>query len=37
MYDATYLELAVRRKLPLPSRDEALSKAAQSCRINLLL
>ena len=37
VYDATYLELAVRRKLPLASRDEALCKAAQACRVKLLL
>ncbi len=37
LYDATYLELAVRRKLPLASRDQALCKAAQSCRVKLLL
>ena len=37
VYDATYLELALRRKLPLASRDEALCKAAQGCRVKLLL
>jgi predicted nucleic acid-binding protein len=37
VYDAVYLELAVRRKLPLASCDEALCKAAQSCRVKLLL
>jgi len=37
VYDATYLELAVRRKLPLASRDGALCKAAQDCRVKLLL
>ena len=37
VYDGAYLELAVRRKLPLASRDEALCKAAQSCRVKLLL
>ena len=36
VYDATYLELAVRRKLPLASRDEALRKAAQGCHVKLL-
>lgn len=35
--DAAYLELAVRRKLPLASRDEALRKAAQRCHVKLLL
>ena len=37
VYDAAYLELAVRRKLPLASRDEALRKAAQGCHVKLLL
>ena len=37
VYDATYLELAVRRKLPLASRDEALRRAAQGCHVKLLL
>ncbi len=37
VYDATYLELAVRQKLPLASRDEALCQAAQRCRVKLLL
>jgi predicted nucleic acid-binding protein len=37
VYDGAYLELAVRRKLPLASRDEALCKAAQSCRVRLFL
>jgi len=37
VYDATYLELAVREKLPLASRDEALCQAAQRCRVKLLL
>jgi predicted nucleic acid-binding protein len=37
VYDATYLELAMRRKLPLATRDEALCKAAQGCRVKLLL
>ena len=37
VYDATYLELAVRRKLPLASRDQALCKAAQECQVKLLL
>jgi prevent-host-death family protein len=35
--DATYLELALRRKLPMASRDEALRKAARSCRVKPLL
>jgi predicted nucleic acid-binding protein len=37
VYDATYLELAVRRKLPLASRDEALCKAARRSGVKLLL
>ena len=37
VYDATYLELAVRRKLPLACRDEALCKAAKRCRVELVL
>jgi predicted nucleic acid-binding protein len=37
VYDAAYLELAVRRKLPLASRDQALCQAAQNCRVKLLL
>ena len=37
VYDAAYLELAIRRRLALASRDEALCKAAQGCRVKLLL
>lgn len=37
VYDAAYLELAMRRKLPLASRDQALCQAAQNCRVKLLL
>lgn len=37
VYEATFLELAVRQKLPLASRDKALCQAAQSCRVKLLL
>jgi predicted nucleic acid-binding protein len=37
VYDAAYLELALRRKLPLASRDEALCSAAGNCRVKLLL
>jgi predicted nucleic acid-binding protein len=37
VYDAAYLELALRRKLPLASRDQALCKAAHGCRVQLLL
>jgi predicted nucleic acid-binding protein len=37
VYDAAYLELAIRRKLPLASKDEALCGAAKGCRVKLLL
>ncbi len=37
VYDAAYLELARRRKLPLASRDGALCQAAKACHIKLLL
>ena len=37
VYDAAYLELALRRQLPLASRDAALRRAARGCRVNLLL
>jgi predicted nucleic acid-binding protein len=37
VYDAAYLELAIRRKLPLASRDESLCDAAKCCRVKLLL
>ena len=37
VYDAAYLELALRRKLPLASRDNALCHAAKDCRVKLLL
>ena len=37
VYDATYLELALRTKLPLASRDAALNKAASRCGIRALL
>ena len=36
IYDATYLELALRRSLPLASRDEALRKAARNCALKIL-
>jgi predicted nucleic acid-binding protein len=35
-YDATYLDLAVRRKLPLASLDEPLRKAAKKLGVKLL-
>jgi predicted nucleic acid-binding protein len=37
VYDATYLELALRRALPLASRDEALNQAARRCGLETLL
>lgn len=36
IYDATYLELALRRSLPLASRDEALQAAAKQCGVKAL-
>jgi predicted nucleic acid-binding protein len=36
-YDAVYLELALRRGLPLASRDAALNKAAKRAGIRTLL
>jgi predicted nucleic acid-binding protein len=32
-YDATYLELAMRRGLPLLTRDQALAAAAERCGV----
>lgn len=36
VYDAIYLELALRRKLGLASRDEALNRAAKRCGLKTL-
>jgi predicted nucleic acid-binding protein len=36
IYDATYLELASRRSLPLASRDKALKTAARRCGVKAL-
>ena len=36
IYDATYLELALRRSLPLATRDEALKTAAKQCGVKTL-
>jgi predicted nucleic acid-binding protein len=36
IYDAVYLELALRRSLPLASRDEALRNAARQCGLKIL-
>ncbi|MEX2315791.1 MAG: type II toxin-antitoxin system VapC family toxin [Pirellulales bacterium] len=35
-YDATYLDLAIRRKLPLATLDEPLRKAAKKLGVKLL-
>lgn len=35
-YDATYLDLALRRNLPLATLDEPLRKAAKRLRVKLL-
>ena len=35
VYDAHYLEVALRRKLPLASRDEALRQAAKRCGVKV--
>ncbi len=37
VYDAVYLELALRRHLPLASRDSALNKAAKRAGVRTLL
>ena len=36
IYDATYLELALRRSLPLATRDGALKTAAKQCGVKAL-
>jgi predicted nucleic acid-binding protein len=36
VYDATYLELAIRKQLPLATRDGALQRAAQRAGVELL-
>jgi len=36
VYDATYLEVALRRNLPLASRDRELNNAARQCGIKTL-
>ena len=35
-YDAIYLELAIRRSLPLATRDDDLRKTAKKLRVDLL-
>jgi predicted nucleic acid-binding protein len=37
VYDAAYLELALRTGLALASRDAGLNKAAQRCGIQVLV
>jgi predicted nucleic acid-binding protein len=37
VYDAVYLELALRRGLPLATRDSALNKAARRSGVQTLL
>ncbi|MGA6982414.1 MAG: type II toxin-antitoxin system VapC family toxin [Candidatus Sulfotelmatobacter sp.] len=37
VYDATYLELALRKTVPLASRDTALNKAAKRAGVRTLL
>lgn len=37
VYDAAYLELALRLKLPLACRDGALREAAKRCGVTLLV
>ena len=37
VYDAAYLELAMRRGLPLASRDTELNEAARLCGVSTLL
>lgn len=35
-YDASYLDLAIRHKLPIAASDKALTKAAQAAGVNLV-
>lgn len=37
VYDAAYVELSIRKGLPLASRDSALNEAARRCGVNTLL
>ena len=37
LYEAVYLEVALRRGLPLASRDASLNKAAGRCGVEVLL
>jgi len=35
-YDAAYLDLAVRRQMPLATRDRDLERAARTCGVELI-
>jgi predicted nucleic acid-binding protein len=37
VYDAAYLELAVRKQIPLASRDQSLTLVARRLGVTLLL
>jgi predicted nucleic acid-binding protein len=37
VYDAAYLELAIRKQIPLASRDTDLNRAAKRCSVPVLL
>lgn len=37
VYDAAYLELAIRKQIPLASRDQTLTQAARRTGVSLLL
>lgn len=37
VYDAAYLELTIRKQIPLASRDADLNLAAKRCGVPLLL
>jgi predicted nucleic acid-binding protein len=37
VYDASYLEAAIRLDLPLASRDADLRKAAVACGVSVLI
>lgn len=36
VYDASYLELAMRRRIPLATLDDALKRVARKCKVPLL-
>lgn len=35
-YDASYLDLAMRRRLPIATMDKAIRKAARRCRVPIM-